>query len=179
MAGLVNDIKKRLDELEKQSQRTENVRTAGKGVRLQSPFMDTYLPPRPGMMPSGGSGWNPDVWHPVIEKGVEIDEHPGETAGALLSVDNCVVMCGRQFKDFGSLFPYQNQVLSGVVMAVFDHPIWDLNTPTLRCQLSCCPSLNGLVAYSSDYTAMPLYYIAQDGTLSVDYRGIPTLTMWS
>ena len=181
--GLVDSIKNRLDALEKMGNAQKNIRTAGKGTRFQSDWFDTYTPPRNCMMAGGGTGWNPDIWKPVIATGLPVSDMPGQTspytAGALLSVDNCVVMCGRMFKDFGSLIPIDNQVLSGVVMAVFDHPLWALDTPSLRCQLSSCPSLNNVAGYSQDFTAMPLYYITHDGALSVDYRGMPTITMWS
>jgi hypothetical protein len=74
--GLVDNIKTRLDNLEKMGNAQRNIRTTGKGTRFQSDWFDTYTPPRNGMM-AGGTGWNPDIWKPVIATGLPVTDMPG------------------------------------------------------------------------------------------------------
>lgn len=178
MAGVFQSIKTRLDKLEADAAANKTVRTQGRGVRYGDGLVDIYSPGLQSVTPSSGGGWNPDLWKPVIKKDIPIDG-TNQTAGALLSVDNCMLMAGRMFKNFGSLYPIDNAVLSGCVFAVFDHPLWNGDNVTMRCELSAANDISACSTFSDNYSVMPLYYITQAGDISVDYRGMPSITMWS
>lgn len=94
MAGIFQSIKTRLDRLEADAAANKTVRTQGRGVRYGDGRVDIYAPGLAGAPVGGATGWSPDLWKPTIATDVPV---VGEdyTAGALLSVDNCVLLAGR------------------------------------------------------------------------------------
>lgn len=120
-------------------------------------------------------GWNPYLWNPTISTlSVQGTEN---TATTVLSVDNCVLMLGRTPYDFGSLSAPNGQVLSGFVFAVIQHPIWGNDYPDVSATLSCAPVLD-VAAVDNNFSILPLYYVDNTG-MTRDYRGIPTLAMYT
>lgn len=94
MAGVFHSIKTRLDRLEADAAASKTVRMQGRGVRYGDGQVDIYAPGIGGAPSNGGGGWNPDLWRPTIAKNLPVVGQD-YTAGALLSVDNCVLLAGR------------------------------------------------------------------------------------
>lgn len=86
-------------------------------------------------------------------------------------------MLGRTPYDFGSLSAPNGQVLSGFVFAVIQHPIWGNDYPDVSATLSCAPVLD-VAAVDNNFSILPLYYVDNTG-MTKDYRGIPTLAMYT
>lgn len=121
-------------------------------------------------------GWNPWLWKPVI---AELSvENSDSTVKSVISVDNCAVMLGRAPYDFGSLSAVDSEVLSGYVFAVIQHPVWGNNYYDVSAVLSSADTFDGLEDIDSNFSILPLYYVDQAG-MTKDFRGIPTMTMYS
>lgn len=121
-------------------------------------------------------GWNPWLWTPtVIDLSVAGTD---ATVKTVLSVDNCACMLGRAPYDFGSLQADNNEVLSGYVFAVIQHPIWGTNYYDVSAVLSSADTFAGLEDIDSNFSILPLYYVDSTG-ITKDFRGIPTMTMYS
>lgn len=86
-------------------------------------------------------------------------------------------MLGRTPYDFGTLSANNGQVLSGFVFAVIQHPIWGNDYPDVSATLSCAPVLD-VGAVDNNFSILPLYYVDNTG-MTRDYRGIPTLAMYT
>lgn len=122
------------------------------------------------------AGWNPWLWKPVI---AELSvENSDSTVKSVISVDNCAVMLGRAPYDFGSLSATDSEVLSGYVFAVIQHPVWGNNYYDVSAVLSSADTFDGLEDIDSNFSILPLYYVDQTG-MTKDFRGIPTMTMYS
>ena len=93
-------------------------------------------------------------------------------------MDNCAVMLGRAPYDFGSLSAHNNEVLSGYVFAVLQHPVWGTEYYDVSAVLSCSENFSGMEQVDNNFSILPLYRIGQTG-IEQDYRGIPTITMYA
>lgn len=69
-------------------------------------------------------------------------------------------------------------ILSGYVFAVIEHPIWGTNYYDVSAVLSCGSNFDATYELDNNFSILPLYYVG-DGGMTKDFRGIPTITMYS
>lgn len=127
-------------------------------------------------LPVVQSGWNPYLWSPNIVDVSVANQNASVTT--VRTVDNCAIMLGRTPYDFGTLSANQNQVLSGFVFAIIQHPVWGTNYYDVSAVLSCGQNFSVLEQIDNNFSILPLYYVNSNG-VEKDYRGIPTLTMYA
>lgn len=106
-------------------------------------------------VPTFGSGAMSGVFEPSVGKGT-------------LTAKNCAVMWGRTYVDFGKKTV---SVSSGTVYAKLTHPTSSSASPTLELTTSGDKS-------DGKQTVFPLYKVS-DGRVTVDYRNIPWIPVYT
>lgn len=123
------------------------------------------------------TGWSPDVWTPTLSTLTVGTGDEQTTVRTVMKVDNCVCMLGRAPYDFGTLSAHENQVLSGEVFAMIQHPIWGNTWYDVSAVLSCTGDWTGMNQLDNNFSILPLYKVTP--TQMIDYRAIPTLTFYA